>query len=325
MSTITPTTCFSASRLNDTTFVIVEDDKWNENPYIYVKLFPTSLVLVDTGCGGAAKDPSVELSSLRTFIETFPVADNAGEPLNEKGTRNYVVICTHCHFDHIGGIEQFTDAESTVWASAYDKDFIEGPGRLPQSSLCRFAGMETPEYQVTNWAGDGQHLVDSRGDDLGLTLYQTPGHTPDQLAIWDPRERFLFVGDTIYEWSAILFPPEGSVTAYSGSIGRLKKLVQEWNQGSGPTEDQLFASRVKMACGHNTRDVDALEMLMEVDQVLLDAVELRIQPVDGGVKRGEQLELYEGEGGRVSFLGSRAGFTALRNNIEAVEEIRRRC
>jgi hypothetical protein len=80
-----------------------------------------------------------------------------------------------------------------------------------------------------------------------------------------------------------------------------------------------------MACGHNTRDVDALEMLMEVDQVLLDAVELRIQPLDGGVKRGEHLELYEGKGGRVSFLGSKAGFTALRNNVEAVEEIRRRC
>jgi hypothetical protein len=102
MSTITPTTCFFANKLNDTTFVIVEDDKWNENPYIYVKLTPNSLVLIDTGCGGAAKDPSVELSSLRTFIETFPVADNAGEPLNEKGTRNYVIICTHCHFDHIG-------------------------------------------------------------------------------------------------------------------------------------------------------------------------------------------------------------------------------
>jgi glyoxylase-like metal-dependent hydrolase (beta-lactamase superfamily II) len=103
--------------------------------------------------------------------------------------------------------------------------------------------METPDYQVTNWAGDGQLLVDSRGDDLGLTLYQTPGHTPDQLAVWDTREKFLFVGDTIYERSAIIFPAEGSITAYSATIGRLKKLVQEWNQGSGKKLHLLIVSQ----------------------------------------------------------------------------------
>ncbi|KAM5349239.1 hypothetical protein ACJ41O_005746 [Fusarium nematophilum] len=325
MSATPPTTCFSASRLNATTFSIIEDDAWRENPYIYVKLFPSNLVLIDTGCGGAAEDRGVELRSLRTFIETFPVEDNDGAPLNENGTRNYVVICTHCHFDHIGGIEQFTDAQSKIWASAYDRDFIEGSGRLPQSSLCRLVGMETPNYRVTHWADDGQHVVDSRGDGLGLALYQTPGHTPDQLAIWDPQERFLFVGDTIYEWAPILFPPEGSITAYSETIGKLKNLVRGWNEENGATEAQPLAPRVKMACGHNTRDVDALEMLTVVDQALLDAVELRIQRVDGGVKRGAQVETYEAEGGRVSFIGSVAGFTALRNNVEAVEEIRKRC
>ena len=97
-----PTTCFSATKLNGSTFVIVEDDKWDESPYIYAKLFPSSLVLIDTGCGGAAKDPTVELRSLRKFIETYPVADNGGQPLNENGKRKYVVICTHCHYDHIG-------------------------------------------------------------------------------------------------------------------------------------------------------------------------------------------------------------------------------
>ncbi|KAM0421435.1 hypothetical protein ACHAPT_010789 [Fusarium lateritium] len=303
MSLNAPTTCFSANRLNKTTFVICEDDKWAENPLIYVKLFPSSLVLIDTGCGGAAEDPTVELSSLRTFIETYPVADNEQEPLNQGGKRKYVVICTHCHYDHIGGVEEFTDNESKIWASAFDKDFIQGPGRLPESSLCRFVGMATPNYQVTDWANDGQNLVDGLGNDLELTLYHTPGHTPDQLAIWDQQERFLFVGDSIYEWAAILFPPEGNVTVYN---------------------NDALAPRVRMACGHNTRNEDALELLDEVDRVLLAAVEQQIQPVDGGVKRGEQLELYEDGDGRISFLGSMTGFEALRSNVEAVEELRQR-
>lgn len=93
--------------------------------------------------------------------------------------------------------------------------------------------METPNYQVTGWANDGQRLLTNLGEDLELTLYHTPGHTPDQLAIWDHKERFLFVGDSIYEWAAILFPLEGNVTTYSRTIGKMKKLVQGWNQEIG--------------------------------------------------------------------------------------------
>jgi len=47
-----PTTSFTARRINLTTFVIIEDDKYGENPYIYAKVHPATpvLVLSDTGC-----------------------------------------------------------------------------------------------------------------------------------------------------------------------------------------------------------------------------------------------------------------------------------
>lgn len=97
-----PSTCFSCTRLNPTTFLIVEDDQYGEMPFIYAKIFSSVIVLVDTGCGGAARDPSVQLTSLREFIEIYPVADNDGLPLNPDGKKEYAVICTHCHYDHIG-------------------------------------------------------------------------------------------------------------------------------------------------------------------------------------------------------------------------------
>lgn len=71
-------------------------------PFIYAKVYDSVLILIDTGCGGAARDPSVELKSLRQFIETYPVDDNNNQPLNPGGKKHYVVVCTHCHFDHIG-------------------------------------------------------------------------------------------------------------------------------------------------------------------------------------------------------------------------------
>ncbi|KAI1080578.1 hypothetical protein F5B20DRAFT_103853 [Whalleya microplaca] len=98
----TRTTCFNCTRVNGTTFLVVEDDKWNETPFIYVKVYDNVLVLVDTGCGGAAKNEAATLTNLREFLETYPVEDNEGRPLNLGAQRDYIVLCSHCHFDHIG-------------------------------------------------------------------------------------------------------------------------------------------------------------------------------------------------------------------------------
>lgn len=97
-----PSTCFTCTRLNPSTFRIVEADKYGEFPFVYAKVYGSVIVVIDTGCGGAARDPGVKLTSLRDFIETYPVPDNDNKPLNTGGRRSYVVICTHCHYDHIG-------------------------------------------------------------------------------------------------------------------------------------------------------------------------------------------------------------------------------
>lgn len=98
------TAAFTASRLTPTVFKIVEyDDIYSEHPFIYAKICadPKVIMIVDTGCGGASNDAKVDVKSLREFIETWPVEDNGGKPLNEGGKWKYVVVCTHCHYDHI--------------------------------------------------------------------------------------------------------------------------------------------------------------------------------------------------------------------------------
>jgi glyoxylase-like metal-dependent hydrolase (beta-lactamase superfamily II) len=132
-----------------------------------------------------------------------------------------------------GAIAQFTDtAKSAIWASSYDKPFVNEENRLPTNSLCRFFDIETPKYEVTHWADDGQHVfAGESGEDLGLVIYHTPGHTPDELAVWDPQERVIFVGDTMYEWVHIVFPLEGDLRLYSNTLGKLRSLVAAWNSG----------------------------------------------------------------------------------------------
>lgn len=147
----------------------------------------------------------------------------------------------------IGAISQFTDTDkSEIWASSYDKSFLDKE-TLPTNSICELVEMDTPDYTVTNWADDGQRLT-YRGDDLGLICYHTPGHTPDSIAIWDPTERVLFVGDTLYEWISIIFPLEGNVILYSETLEKLKALVSGWDASTDYSEGGQLACAVMQFC-----------------------------------------------------------------------------
>ncbi|KAH7408798.1 beta-lactamase-like protein [Phaeosphaeria sp. MPI-PUGE-AT-0046c] len=322
----TPSTCFSARRLNASTFLIVEDDKWGEYPLIYAKVYDGVVVLVDTGCGGAARDEGVEVKRLREFLETVPVQDVDGDadggeegdgersnarPINEVGKRGYVVLCTHCHYDHIGAVEQFPDA--AIWASAFDESFITDPKAFPTHSLCRFVGMKTPRYEVARWAEHGARVTYSPTSttndavDLGLVIYHTPGHTPDSLSIFDEQERVLLVGDTAYEWAPILFPIESSIYIYKRSLEFLLALVHRLNcpaSSSPPTS----SSPLRLASGHITSDVDAEDFLQEVYSFLCEVQTGTLEPRFYRRFRGEEEVLYERGDGRVSFAGPRRKF-----------------
>ncbi|KAL2288448.1 hypothetical protein FJTKL_03829 [Diaporthe vaccinii] len=301
-----PSTCFTCTRLNPSTFRIVEADKYGEFPFIYAKVYDSVIVLIDTGCGGAARDPGVRLTSLRDFIETYPVQENDRKPINSGGRKSYIVICTHCHYDHIGGIAQFTDVpKSAIWASGYDKGFIEDD--LPTSSLCRFVGMETPKYTVTKWAANAEPVL--FGDnDLGLTVYQTPGHTPDELSIWDQKERVLFVGDTLYERAPILFSLSGNLDDYAATLHKLRELVDGWNRGVAKDD------HVTMACGHCTQDTPAAEFIYEVESFFDKIRRGLVSPIDKGTTPGRNIPLvgFEREDGWFSVVGPKELFDKFR-------------
>jgi glyoxylase-like metal-dependent hydrolase (beta-lactamase superfamily II) len=101
---MSPKSAFQASRLTSSTFLIKEyNDIFSEHPYIYLKLIPSTntALIIDTGTGGKSNDPTIRISSLRKFIETINVTENNDQPLNEGGKMKYVVVLTHCHYDHI--------------------------------------------------------------------------------------------------------------------------------------------------------------------------------------------------------------------------------
>ena len=88
---------FRATRLSPSTFLIKEfDDIYAEHPHIYAIIIPKfestgvtssaptgSILLIDTGCGGAANDPNIKITT------TLNQRDTAASP---KGSANQVKI-----------------------------------------------------------------------------------------------------------------------------------------------------------------------------------------------------------------------------------------
>ncbi|MCJ1257561.1 hypothetical protein MMC24_005387 [Lignoscripta atroalba] len=299
-----PLTCYSCDRLNSSTFLIVENDKYNERPFIYVRIIRSRqlIVISDTGCGGVTSDTELStevVDSLRGFIETYPVVSNGSRPLNPrlpggKPSFRYLIICTHCHYDHILGIPGFQDAAPMILASSHQRSFIEND--LAKHSLCYYLNVPTPKYKVTYWAQDMEslQLEDAL---LGLQVLHTPGHTPDELAWYDEKERHLYVGDSFYERVAkdrsytqpIIFPKEGNIVDYMSSLEKLGCFVKEEN--SKDTHHPVV-----IGCGHVTSAADGQDILESVLQFFWDIIGGKIPVKQSEERRGEVVNLWQADG-----------------------------
>ena len=304
-STRLPSSSFTTSRLNNTTFLIQEHDAYREQPFIYVKLHPKYpvIVLSDTGCDEPdAAHKKAKFTHLRAYIENFPLPCNNDKPLNPDSRLKYFIICTHCHYDHIGGISQFLEGGTTqIIASAAGRDFIEDD-EDDSHSLHKFIGKPKPFYYVTHWAKAFEQLYwtvrDRERDvvlqfDLGIVFVQQPGHTPDSLAWYDRSEMWLYVGDTLYESSgdgggeSIVFPPDGNLVEWVVSLRKLLVLVRSENakaeeKAAVESSDEgweMVAKRVRLGAGHVTHSADAEEIIKKVDQFFYQILQKKIPVV----------------------------------------------
>ncbi|KAJ7650323.1 Metallo-hydrolase/oxidoreductase [Roridomyces roridus] len=278
---------FRATRLTRSTFVLSEwSDIYDEHPQIYVKVVPdaNTILIIDTGCGGATRNPDIGLTNLREFIETVQLDCNGGAALNEGKKLDYIVVLTHCHYDHILAVEQFEGYPILV--SSHSPDFVS-TDNLPAHSLCAHLGIKTPTYTPT--LVPHEHPIHSKSQiALGVTILHTPGHTPDELALYDSAEKMLYVGDSLYEREPIIFPSEGSIVEWMSSMDYLLAFVKEKGRGG----------LVRINSGHATVHQPAQEVLEKTMDFMRDIVGGKEPLRRRLVVRGEDNVVYEQEGGR---------------------------
>lgn len=145
-----------------------------------------------------------------------------------------VVLLTHLHYDHIGCIDLFSNAEifaSNVEIANYMEDArgfhfyaTEKGDEILRQKL-------RPLPMGDSGVGSGGSVVGGRmmGTIEGLEVLKVPGHTGGSVAFLDRTRKILFSGDTIFGDDIIGrtdFP--GSVPEdMEGSVEMLRTIVKE--------------------------------------------------------------------------------------------------
>ena len=133
------------------------------------------------------------------------------------------VIVTHYHADHVYGLQTLKAAGAEIIAHARADEYL-------QSDTARLR-MQASREDLFPWVDENTHLVppDRRlSGPTTLTLgglhfeisHGGPAHTPEDLVVWLPEHRVLFVGDLVFR-GRIPFVGQADSGAWIKALDRL--------------------------------------------------------------------------------------------------------
>jgi len=186
---------------------------------------PKGVMLMDCGMHTDLAAPSDYLDLVSLFFRVGLTSDQlVGERLNAVGVDPAdvdIVVLSHLHFDHAGGLSQLPNARVIVqrdeWAAGGDDDIAGANGFVPT------------DYRLGHdvVTVDGEH--DVFGDGL-VTCIPTPGHTPghQSLRVRLADREIVLCGDCAYFEETLnggALPPGGNnPDLHRASVERLKGL-----------------------------------------------------------------------------------------------------
>ncbi|MFD2171643.1 MBL fold metallo-hydrolase [Tumebacillus lipolyticus] len=218
-----------------------------------------SAVLVDTGYPG-------QLPLIRQAMEQAGISF---ETLSK-------VILTHQDLDHIGSLPNIlTESEQKieVLANEIEKPFIQGEKRLLKITDEAIAQVDAnfppdvpeewrnafkrllenpPHAQVDTIVVDGAELPDCGG----ITIIDTPGHTPGHISLYHQPSKTLIAGDAMVVRDGQLFGPDPQYTLdLDEAMRSLKKLTRYDIETvicyhGGAFGDQVNTRIAELAAGH---------------------------------------------------------------------------
>ena len=135
-----------------------------------------------------------------------------------------MVVNTHVHFDHSGGLRRYVAEDATVVTHAANTGFFEkawaGPRLLSPDALAKATGKKATFQGVT----DRTVLTGSNKRTIELHVLQGNPHNEQILIAWLPAEKILFQSDMINPpaQGAQVPPPTPTITNFYDNLARLK-------------------------------------------------------------------------------------------------------
>jgi glyoxylase-like metal-dependent hydrolase (beta-lactamase superfamily II) len=160
------------------------------------------------------------------------------------------LLNTHWHSDHVGGNALLQAMGAGIAASVPDAQAVAR--RDAGCCLAEYLDQPVSPYTVDEPLHDGQIL---RLGDADWQVVRTPGHTPGHLALWQPEEQLLAVGDGLSDYDVgwvnlALDGPDAASTALA-SLHRMAGLAPRVllpAHGPIPADpDAAFASALRRA------------------------------------------------------------------------------
>jgi endoribonuclease LACTB2 len=188
------------------------------------------MALIDPGSGESA-----ELERLFAVIDA----------LQQDRRRLKLVLLTHRHPDHVGGVEA-----------------VRARYGVPVAAHAETAKHVRCDFTLAD--GDVIPLVPGVGD-WSLRAVHTPGHDPGHLCFFHPRTGALLSGDHVTggRGSVIIDPPEGDISVYLDSLRKLEALplMRLFPAHGGPQGAALARIRhlIEHRLGREARVLAALE------------------------------------------------------------------
>ncbi|KAJ5979725.1 hypothetical protein N7481_007023 [Penicillium waksmanii] len=264
------------------------------------------IVLSDAGCATSIKNPDYGVSGDPETPMHWNIYTTLRQTINPGGRLPYLVITTHCHFDHILGlgllpptdsdpqhrnVDQRKGPQTTVLSSAHSTNHLSPWKRICCHSLAeKFGAIECPYYSIGMWASDYQDVVYSPSTTVkiptGITIIHTPGHTPDSLTWYDKDSHLICVGDSFYEASStdtkkcevektirapILFEERSHLMTWWRSLNKVLEFVQQENTRLAGQHTELGAPpRVAISGSHvTTTSPDAVQFLLSIQTFMI--------------------------------------------------------
>lgn len=145
---------------------------------------------------------------------------NAGQLLAMIRANNWdikAILLTHGHFDHTGAVAEISETLGIPY-------YISVPGEAYLTNPALNLSSQNGRYSVLNDAqffNDGDVISLPDNPDFSLQVIATPGHTPDSVTFYSPKENAAFVGDTIFRGSpGLTVFPGGNQPELMQSIGQ---------------------------------------------------------------------------------------------------------